>query len=133
MSRCDRIRKFSWPRLKPTPASSRRHRLPNHHQITTKTHHHWRQNDPAYAEAFEQTKRLAGNWLECALLERAISGWSEPVFYQGRQCGSVRRFSDAAAMFLLKHLMPEKAAWRSDPRPQDRPNWPNAYRPRAGA
>jgi hypothetical protein len=76
--------------------------------ITRKTHYDWLQRDPAYATAFETARRVAADVLEGELIQRATAGWLEPIFYQGRQCGSVRRFSDAAAMFLLKHLMPEK-------------------------
>jgi hypothetical protein len=42
------------------------------------------------------------------LRRRAIDGWEEPRFYQGRYCGSVRRYSDTALIVLLKSLAPEK-------------------------
>jgi hypothetical protein len=76
-------------------------------RIACRTHYRWLQ-DATYEEAFEQMKLLAVTRLEYELLKRATIGWEEPVFYQGRQCGSVRRFSDSAAMFLLRHWMPER-------------------------
>jgi hypothetical protein len=75
--------------------------------IACRTHYHWLQ-DAAYMRAFEEMKLLVVSRLEYELLKRATIGWEEPVFYQGRQCGSVRRFSDSAAMFLLRHWMPER-------------------------
>lgn len=41
-------------------------------------------------------------------MRRAREGVDEPVFYQGDECGSVRKYSDTLAIFLLKGAMPEK-------------------------
>jgi hypothetical protein len=39
---------------------------------------------------------------------RAFNGVDEPVFYQGVPCGSIRKYSDTLAMFLLKAHEPER-------------------------
>jgi len=39
---------------------------------------------------------------------RAVEGTLEPVFYQGFECGQVRRYSDTLLIFRLKALNPQK-------------------------
>ena len=46
--------------------------------------------------------------MESVCIERATDGWLEPVFYQGKPCGVVRRFDGGLAQFLLRGTMPEK-------------------------
>jgi hypothetical protein len=41
------------------------------------------------------------------IVERAVQGWPKPVFYRGRQCGSIQHYSDRLLIFLLKALKPE--------------------------
>ncbi len=41
-------------------------------------------------------------------IRRGYEGWREPVFYQGHQCGTIRRYSDRLLMALLKLGKPEK-------------------------
>lgn len=43
-----------------------------------------------------------GESLEDVARGRAVEGWDEPVFYKGEECGSVRKFSDALLLALLK-------------------------------
>jgi hypothetical protein len=76
--------------------------------VTRKTHYGWLQHDPAYVIAFEAARRVAADLLESEAIQRATTGWLVPVYYQGRQCGSVRRYSDGLMMFILRGLMPEK-------------------------
>ena len=37
----------------------------------------------------------------------------DPVFYRGKQCGSIRRFSDVLLIFMAKGAMPDKYAERT--------------------
>jgi hypothetical protein len=53
-------------------------------------------------------KEEAIGGLEDEAVRRAYEGWLKPVFYQGRQCGAVRRYSDKLLMFLLKGWRPER-------------------------
>jgi len=46
--------------------------------------------------------------LEDEMHRRAIEGTEEPVFHQGEQCGTVRKYSDTLAIFLAKAHDPEK-------------------------
>lgn len=45
--------------------------------------------------------------LEQTALSRAVDGWDEPVFYEGKLCGTKRKFSDSLLMFMLKGLKPD--------------------------
>jgi hypothetical protein len=39
---------------------------------------------------------------------RAYEGVEKPVSYQSVQCGSIKEYSDAMAMFILRAVCPEK-------------------------
>jgi hypothetical protein len=77
-------------------------------EIARKTHYCWLESDPKYAVAFKEARVVAADFLESKLVERATVGWLEPVYYQGKVCGHVRRFDSSAAKFLLRAWMPEK-------------------------
>lgn len=55
--------------------------------------------DAAIGEALDE--------LEDVLIERAKHGVERPVYYAGKQVGSVRNYSDSLAMFILKAKRPE--------------------------
>jgi len=63
------------------------------------THYHWLQHDPAYAQRFKQSELEAIDVCETEARRRAIVGVDEPVFYQGRHVGAVRKYSDTLLMF----------------------------------
>ena len=77
-------------------------------RIGRRRHYHWLEQDPDYRLAFEQAKLEVVGELEDEAVRRACEGWLKPVFYQGRQCGTVRRYSDKLLMFLLKGWRPER-------------------------
>jgi len=60
--------------------------------------------DAACVEAMEGFR----NRLHSAAFERAVEGWDEPVFYQGRIVGSIRRRSDRLMELMLRAHIPEK-------------------------
>ncbi|MFN3543736.1 MAG: hypothetical protein ACK4UX_02680 [Thiobacillus sp.] len=72
------------------------------------TVYEWRAADPDFAASWEKAKRIGAEALEDECVRRAREGVDEPVFYQGDECGSVRKYSDTLAIFLLKGAMPEK-------------------------
>ena len=76
--------------------------------VTRKTHYDWLEKYPEYKAAFELRKRSAAEDLEAEAFSRAKLGWEDDVHYQGQVCGSVKRYSDGLAMFLLRGMMPEK-------------------------
>lgn len=77
-------------------------------QIGRRRHYHWLKEDADYRLAFERVKEETIGALEDEAVRRAYEGWLEPVFYQGRQCGTKRRYSDKLLMFLLKAWRPER-------------------------
>jgi len=83
-------------------------------EIHRKTHYHWLKEDPEYAAMFEESKKIAAETLESEAVRRAYSGVDEPVWYQGEQCGTVRKYSDTLMIFLLKGIIPDKYRERSE-------------------
>ena len=92
--------------------------------IDRQTHYDWKRNDPDYAEAFQHAEEMAADRLEQEARRRAVEGVPEPVFYQGRQVGTVRKYSDSLLMFLLKGAKPEKYMERVDQRVSGRDGGP---------
>lgn len=74
--------------------------------IERTTPHKARKVDPVFAAEWDAIDIQITGELEKATICRAIEGWDEPVFYQGVQCGTVRKFSNALAIFLLKCRKP---------------------------
>jgi hypothetical protein len=81
--------------------------------IGRRTHYGWI-NDPEYATAFDDAMEEASDVLEAEAWRRAKDGVDEPVFYQGIECGAVRKYSDTLLIFLLKGARPEKYRERVD-------------------
>src|SRR5690348_7167498 len=48
----------------------------------------------------------AADALEAEVRRRAVDGYDEPVFYQGKPVGAVRKFSDLLLIFLTKKANP---------------------------
>lgn len=73
-----------------------------------------RRSDVLFAERWEEALQEGIDLLEHEAHRRAFRGVEEPVFYQGSECGSVTKYSDQLAMFLLKAHRPEKYRERSE-------------------
>lgn len=76
--------------------------------IQRNSHYRWRRKYPEYAERFAVQQALAAEYFESECIDRAIRGKPEPVYYQGKRCGTITRYSDGLAQFILRGLMPEK-------------------------
>jgi len=76
-------------------------------------HYRWLEN-PHYAARFEQARDAAAQVLEDEAVRRAREGTEEPVFYQGEECATILRYSDALLMFLLRGWRPERYRDRSE-------------------
>ena len=76
--------------------------------IARSAHYQWLEADPVYVAAYKDAMEQAAQRLEAEAKRRAVDGVEEPVFYQGKQCGVIKRYSDALLMFLLKGAMPDK-------------------------
>lgn len=69
---------------------------------------YWRNNDEAFATAFDEAGEEAIDALEAEARRRAVDGTEEPVFQKGELVGHVRKYSDVLLMFLLNGNRPEK-------------------------
>ena len=72
----------------------------------------FRDENPDFAEAWEECKKRAREVLKDEALRRAVKGVLEPVFYKGKKCGSVRKYSDSLLALLLKGAFPDEFAER---------------------
>ncbi|OZI24052.1 terminase [Bordetella genomosp. 9] len=71
------------------------------------TVYEWRESDDVFAKEWEKAMRIATLGLEDEARRRAEEGVDEPVFYQGINCGTVRKYSDTLLIFLLKARDPK--------------------------
>lgn len=77
------------------------------------TAYRWRGEDEDFARAWDEALEDAIDTLEASVYERALHGVEEPVYYGGEEVGTVRRYSDTLAIFLLKGAKPDKYRERS--------------------
>ncbi len=77
-------------------------------KIARRTAYDWKSADSEFAEAWERALDIGADALEDEAVRRAVEGVDEPVFYQGKACGVVRKYSDTLLIFLLKGRRPEK-------------------------
>lgn len=76
--------------------------------ISRVSHYNWLKEDAEYVKAFAQAHQEACDKLEAEARRRAIEGWDEPVFYEGGECGTKRKYSDTLLIFLMKGNNPTK-------------------------
>ena len=67
-----------------------------------------RVRDPLFAQAWDEAVEVSVELLEAEARRRAYDGTPEPQFYQGKKCGTVRRYSDTLLIFLLKAHRPAR-------------------------
>src|SRR5262249_13863426 len=67
-----------------------------------------RAQDDDFKQAWDNAREQGVDALEGEVYRRAFSGVEEPQFYKGEQCGTVTRYSDRLAEFLLRGNRPEK-------------------------
>ena len=77
-------------------------------KIGRRTVYDLRQRDSDFAQGWEEMQGLGIGAVEDELWRRGAKGWLEPVFQGGRRVGSVRKYSDTAAIFMLKAHAPER-------------------------
>jgi hypothetical protein len=75
----------------------------------------WREAEPDFAADWDVAQEQGTDALEDEARRRAAEGTDEPVFYQGKACGAIRKYSDTLLIFLLKARRPEK--FRENPPP----------------
>lgn len=82
--------------------------------VSATTVYKHRKEDPLFAERMQEALDEAVDLLEDEAHRRAFKGVEKIVFYKGDECGAVREYSDALAMFLLKAHRPNKYRERSE-------------------
>lgn len=70
--------------------------------IERSTAYRKRQDDDDFAKAWQDAMEAGIDRAEQEAINRAVNGWEEPVFYQGAQCGTVLKKSDAMLALVLK-------------------------------
>jgi hypothetical protein len=81
--------------------------------IEKSVHYRWLKN-AAYARDFASAEAEFGDMLEAVAIARARDGVLDPVFYQGKPCGAIRKYSDGLMLALLKRFKPDRYAARSE-------------------
>ncbi|MFN8758717.1 MAG: hypothetical protein ACK5XA_07910 [Tagaea sp.] len=61
-----------------------------------------RETDPGFAAQWDDAIQQAADALEREARRRAVEGVEEPVFYQGVEVGTVRKYSDSLLTTMLK-------------------------------
>lgn len=64
--------------------------------------------DKEFSDLWEESLDMSIDLMEAEARRRAVEGVLEPVFYQGQECGLIRKYSDTLLMFLLKGNKPDK-------------------------
>lgn len=67
----------------------------------------WRQDDADFAARWARARTIAGDLLEEEADRRGRDGYDEPVFYQGKEVGAKRKYSDSLLHARLKAVRPE--------------------------
>ncbi len=70
-------------------------------KIARRTAYDWKSADSEFADAWERALDIGTDALEDEAVRRAVEGIDEPVFYRGKSCGVVRKYSDTLLIFLL--------------------------------
>lgn len=68
----------------------------------------FKDRDQEFSDLWDDAYESAVDELEQEARRRAITGVSEPVFYQGAEVGTIQKYSDTLLIFLLKGARPEK-------------------------
>lgn len=87
--------------------------------VPSRLYYFWMKQDADFAGRFKEAHEAVVDEAEAELRRRGIHGDAEPVFYQGTQCGTVQRKSDACLIFYLKgrrgDVFRERATIGDDP------------------
>lgn len=77
-----------------------------HAGIARSTAYNWRQQDAGFAAAWEDALAEATDYLALEARRRALEGVEEVRYFKGEPVGTIRRYSDALLMFLLRAYRP---------------------------
>jgi hypothetical protein len=68
----------------------------------------WRKDDQVFAERWVRAIEIAADLCEEEADRRGRDGYDEPVFFQGEQIATKRKYSDALLLARLKALKPDQ-------------------------
>jgi hypothetical protein len=74
-----------------------------------------RRSDPEFGERWKALWETCVDDLEQSLFSRAKDGWEEPVFYQGKECGRIRKFDHRLGEFFIQKWRPDRYGDRASP------------------
>lgn len=66
-----------------------------------------RERDPDFAQAWDEALAMARGAIEAELHRRGVEGYEEPVWWQGKEVGSVTKYSDALLLARIRAIAPE--------------------------
>lgn len=67
-----------------------------------------RESDPEFGRRVKAAISAGWDEAEAEAFRRAVTGWQEPVFFQGVECGDIRKYDSSLLKFLLTHNKPKK-------------------------
>jgi len=86
-------------------------------RLDRRTAYQWRSADAAFHRHWQEALDAAVDALEAEARRRAVEGVEHPHFHQGQVAGTVKRYSDALLMFLLRAHRPERFRERNNEAP----------------
>jgi len=75
--------------------------------VGRRTVYNWR-SDSGFVDLWNDALESGADLLEDEARRRAVDGTEKPVFYNGRQVGSIREYSDSLLKFLLSAKRPQQ-------------------------
>ncbi|WP_244922252.1 hypothetical protein [Oceanibaculum indicum] len=88
-------------------------------KLDRRTAYQWRAADADFRRLWQEALDAAVDALEAEARRRAVEGVEHPHFHQGQVAGTVKRYSDALLMFLLRAHRPERFRERHADTPAD--------------
>lgn len=68
----------------------------------------WMRDDPKVGAAVEDAMATGAMVLESAMINRAVKGWEEPVYYKDELVGHKTKYSDTLLIKALESRLPER-------------------------
>lgn len=70
--------------------------------VTRATCYRWRADDPHFEFDWDEAVEEGTDTLEDEAMRRARDGVDKPVYYQGKEVGTIKEYSDTLLIFMLK-------------------------------
>lgn len=62
----------------------------------------WRKKHPDFDQELAEAYRVGTESLAAVARSRAVDGWDEPVFWQGQQIGTIRKYDHNLLQFIMR-------------------------------